>query len=92
MPGGTNGQSTKPLTGIVAVGRSPWQGDPPWPAVDCATLRALRFAVPHAPQIGPVFRTLTDEISDKPTQYNGRPAYRERYDNRITGRDRQARR
>ncbi|GHK03109.1 hypothetical protein SY2F82_49060 [Streptomyces sp. Y2F8-2] len=45
MPSGTNDpptMTTKPLNGIVPVVPPSRQGDPRRPAVDCATLRALR--------------------------------------------------
>nr|BBJ55081.1 hypothetical protein SAVMC3_77100 [Streptomyces avermitilis] len=46
MPSGTNdppAKATKPLTGIVPVVPPSRQLDPRQPAVDCATLRALRL-------------------------------------------------
>lgn len=63
VPSGTNDRptkTTKPLTGIVPVVRPSRQLDPRRPAVDCATLRVLRFCrTTHSskrarfPDIGP---------------------------------------
>lgn len=90
MPSGTYDRptkATKPLTGIVPVIPPSRQRDPRVAAVDCATLRVLRFCrTTHASKRAG-FPDIDLRKADPRERYNDRPAYRAQYDNRITGRD-----
>ncbi|GGT19230.1 hypothetical protein GCM10010254_44650 [Streptomyces chromofuscus] len=91
MPSGTNDppeKATKPFGGIVAALPPSRQLHSRRPVVDCATLRALRFCRTTPRPKRARFPDIGDEAPGVRVRYNDRPAYRERYDKRITGRDR----